>query len=219
MDIHALLSLSTFWYAVADAEHPRHEEALSGVKASRARLLNETESRKQEVTQCIFTTEKVKTLPDDAIASSLEVETAGTLKVDYGLTVQTALQNVQQELATKEIEQWARSEMENTELREKLGIIEKTVKDEDNQEPKKRGLELNVISGKTFKMSREGSKVLSITSVAGHQVVKNLNELSELPIRGPLSPLLRRVRFLHLLYQVLHLLYLFGVLLVLSCVG
>ena len=31
-----------------------------------------------------------------------------------------------------------RSELENTELREKLDTLEKTVKEEDNQEPKKR---------------------------------------------------------------------------------
>ena len=49
-----------FWDAVADANHPRHEEALSGVKASRARLMNEAESRKKEVTQGLFTKKKVK---------------------------------------------------------------------------------------------------------------------------------------------------------------
>ena len=32
-----------FWDAVADAKHPRHEEALSWAKASRARLMNEAE--------------------------------------------------------------------------------------------------------------------------------------------------------------------------------
>ena len=36
-----------FCDAVADAKHPRREEALSGVKASRARLMNEAESRKK----------------------------------------------------------------------------------------------------------------------------------------------------------------------------
>ena len=35
-----------FWDAVADIKHPRHEEALSGVKASKARLLSEAEARK-----------------------------------------------------------------------------------------------------------------------------------------------------------------------------
>ena len=36
-----------FWDAVADIKHPRHEEALSGVKASKARLLNEAEARRE----------------------------------------------------------------------------------------------------------------------------------------------------------------------------
>ena len=119
--------------------------AISGVKASRARLMNEAESRKKEVTTGTFTTKKVKTLPDEAIASSLEAESAGALKVDYGLAARTALQNVQQELATKEVEQWVRSELENTKRREKLNILGKTVKEEDNQKPKKQGLKLNVI--------------------------------------------------------------------------
>ena len=84
--------------------------------------MNEAESRKKEVTQGKFTTKKVKTLPDDAINSSLEPESAKALKIDYGLVARTALQNIQQELATTEIEQWVRSELENTELREKLDI-------------------------------------------------------------------------------------------------
>ena len=37
-----------FWEAVADIKHPRHEEALSGVKASKARLLSEAEARHAE---------------------------------------------------------------------------------------------------------------------------------------------------------------------------
>ena len=84
--------------------------------------MNEAESRKKEVTTGTFTTKKVKTLPDEAIASSLEAESTGALKVDYGLAAWTALQNVQQELAIKEVEQWVRSELENTERREKLDI-------------------------------------------------------------------------------------------------
>ena len=37
---HFKSDCTQFWDAVADAKHPRHEEALSGVKASRARLMN-----------------------------------------------------------------------------------------------------------------------------------------------------------------------------------
>ena len=87
-----------------DTKHPRHEDALSGVKTSRARLINEAESRRIETTPSTFATKKVETLPDEVITSSLEAESAGPLKVDYGLAARTALQNVQQELATKKIE-------------------------------------------------------------------------------------------------------------------
>ena len=120
---HLKSDCTQFWDAVADAKHPRHEEALSGVKASRSRLMNEAESRKKEVITGTFTTMKIKTLPDEANASSLEAESAGALKVDYGLAARTALQNVQQELVTKEVEKWVRSELENTELRKKLDIL------------------------------------------------------------------------------------------------
>ena len=115
---HFKSGCSQFRDAVADAKHLRHEEALSEVKASRARLINEAESRKNEVTQGTFTTKKVKTLSDDAIASSLETESANAPKVDYGLAARTALQNNWQELATKEVEQWVRSELENRAARE-----------------------------------------------------------------------------------------------------
>ena len=106
MEGHFKSDCTQFWDAVADAKHPRHEEALSGVKASRARLMNEAaESRRKETTPSTFTTKKVKTLPDKVVASNLEAESASPLKVDYGLAARTALQNFKQELATKEVEQ------------------------------------------------------------------------------------------------------------------
>ena len=85
---------------MADAKHPRHEEALSGFKTG---LMNEAESRRKETTPSTFTTKKVKTLPDQVVASNLEVDSAGPLKVDYGLAARTALQNVKQELGTKKV--------------------------------------------------------------------------------------------------------------------
>ena len=179
---HFKSDCTQFWNAVADAKHPRHEEALSGVKASRARLMNETESRRKETTLSTFATKKVKNLPDEMVASNLEAESAGPLKVDYGLAARTALQNVKQELATKEMEQWVRSELKSTDLREKFNVLSKTTEEEDKQEPTWQGLKLNVISGRTFGMTKEGKKIMSIISVAGHQVVKNLSEPSEITL-------------------------------------
>ena len=75
-----------------------------------------------------------------------------------------------------------RSELESTDLREKSDILGKTAKEEDKREPTKQGLKLNVISGKTFGMTKEGTKIMSIISVAGHAVVKNLSEASEITL-------------------------------------
>ena len=132
---HFKSDCTQFWDAVADAKHPRHEEALSGVKASRARLMNEAESRKKEVIPSTFTTKKLKSLPDEAIASSLEAESAGPLKVDYGLAAKTALLNVQQDLATKKFEQWVRSELKSTDLWEKLTFWGKQRRKRANRNP------------------------------------------------------------------------------------
>ena len=44
-----------FWDAVADIKHSRHEEALSGVKASKARLMSEVEARRKERPQELAT--------------------------------------------------------------------------------------------------------------------------------------------------------------------
>ena len=190
---HFKSDCTQFWDAVADAKHPRQEEALSGVKASRARLMNEAESRRKETTPSTFTTKKVKTLPDEVVASNLEAESSSPLKVDYGLAARTALQNVKQDLATKELEQWVKSELESTDLWESFAnilgkiflganILGKTTKEEDKEEPRKQGLKLNIISGRTFGMTKEGTKIMSIISVAGNQVVKNLSEPSEITL-------------------------------------
>ena len=82
---HFKSDYTQFWDAV-DPKHPV-EEALSGVKATRARLMNEVESRRKETAPSTFTTKKVKTI------------------MNYGFAARTTLQNVKQELATKEVEQ------------------------------------------------------------------------------------------------------------------
>ena len=121
-------------------------------------------------------------MTDEVVASSLEAKSASPLKVDYGLASRTALQNVKQELAAKEVEQWIRSELESTDIRENFNILGKTTEKEDKEEPRKQGLKLNVISGRTFGMTKEDAKIMSIISVAGHQVVKNLSEPSEITL-------------------------------------
>ena len=89
-----------------------------------------------------------------------------------------ALNRVQQELVTKEIEQKVKLELEIEKLQEKLNTFEATEVEETNA-PSSLSMKLNVISGQRFGMVPQGSKLQSIISVAGHQVIRNLSEPSE----------------------------------------
>ena len=79
---------------------------------------------------------------------------------------------------TKEIEQKVTLELENEKLQEQLNAFEAT-EVEEAKAPSSLSMKLNVISGQRFGMVPQGSKIQSIISVAGHQVIRNLNEPSE----------------------------------------
>ena len=164
-----------FWDAVADIKHPRHEEALSGVKASEARLLSEAEVRRKEKPQKLAT-KKMQELTEETCEP--EPVTAVDSKIDYRAAARDALNRVQQELVTKEIEQKVKLELENEKLQEKLNVFEAS-EVEETKVPSSLGMNLNVISGQRLGMVPQGSKIQSIISVAGHQVIRNLSEPSE----------------------------------------
>ena len=155
-----------FWDAVADIKHPRHEEALSGVKANKTRLLSEAEERRKDKPVTEETRE-----PEPATA-------ADDFKIDFRAAARDALNRVQQELVTKEIEQKMKLELENEKLQEQLSTFEAT-EVEETKAPSSLSMKLNVISGQRFGMLPQGSKIQSIISVAGHQVIRNLSEPSE----------------------------------------
>ena len=70
-----------FWDAVADIKHPRHEEALSGVKASKARLLSEEEARGKETPQELAT-KKMQAVSEETCEPE-PVTAADDFKIDY----------------------------------------------------------------------------------------------------------------------------------------
>ena len=88
-----------FWDAVADIKHPRHLEALSGVKASKARLLSEAEARRKEKSQELAT-KKMQAVTEE-IRELEQVTANDDFKIDYRAAARDALNRVQQELVTK----------------------------------------------------------------------------------------------------------------------
>ena len=76
---------------------------------------------------------------------------AHDFKVDYKAAARDALNRVQQELVTKEIEQKMKLELENEKLQEQLNTFEAT-EFEETKAPSSLSMKLNVISGQRFGM-------------------------------------------------------------------
>ena len=81
-------------------------------------------------------------------------------------------------MLTKEIEKKGKLELENEKLHEKLNAFEAS-EVKKTKVPSSLSMKLNVISGQRFGMVPQGSKIQSIFSVAGQQVIRNLSEPSE----------------------------------------
>ena len=93
------------------------------------------------------------------------VTAADDFMIDYRAATRDALNRVQQELVTNEIEQKVKLELENEKLQEKLNTFEAT-EVEETKAPSSLSIKLNVISGQRFGMVPQGSKIQSIISVA-----------------------------------------------------
>ena len=165
-----------FWDAVADIKHPRLEEALSGVKASKACLLIEAEARRKEKPQELAT--KKMQAATEEIREPEPVTAADAFNIDYRAAARDVLNRVQQELMTKEIEQKVKLELKNDKNQEMLNAFE-ALEIEETKPPSSLSMKLNVISGQTFGMVPQGSRIQSIISVAGHQATRDLSEPSE----------------------------------------
>ena len=70
-----------FWDTVAAVKHPRHEEALLGVKASKARLLSEAKARRREKPQELAT-KKMQVVMEE-IREPEPVTAVDDFKIDY----------------------------------------------------------------------------------------------------------------------------------------
>ena len=132
MEGHFKSDCPQFWDAVADIKHPRHEKALLGVEASKARLLNEADARRKEKPQELAT-KKIQAVTEETCETE-PVTAVDDFKIDYRTAASDAPNRVQQELVTKEIEQKVKLELENEKLQKKLNTFE-TLEVEETKAP------------------------------------------------------------------------------------
>ena len=122
MEVHFKSDCPQFFDAVADIKHQKHEEALSGAKTSKVRLMSEVEARRKDKPQELAT-KKMQAVIDETFET--EPETAvDVVKVEYKAATRDALSRVKQELVTREIEQKVKLEPEYEKTQEKLNAFE-----------------------------------------------------------------------------------------------
>ena len=159
-----------------EMKHPRHEDALSGVETSKARLINAAEARRKEKPQELATKRMQDELEE---TSGMKPETAvKDFKIDSKAAAREALNRIQHELATREMEQKVKLDLENERTQYQLNAVEAFLR-EETKASRSLSMKLNVISGHKLGMVPQGSKTQSVISVAGYHVIRNLNEPSE----------------------------------------
>ena len=122
MKVHFKSDCPQFWDDVADNKHQKHEKALSGVKASKTRLMSEVEARRKEKPQELAT-KKMQAVIDERCEPEPGTA-ADDVKIEYKEATRDALNRVQQEFVTREIKQKVKLEPENKKTQEKLNAFE-----------------------------------------------------------------------------------------------
>ena len=133
------------------------------MEAGKARLLSEAGARRKEKPQELAT-KKMQEVTEE-IRDPEPVTAADDFKIDYKAAARDALNKVQQELVTKEIEQKVKLQLENEKIQEKLNAVEAS-EVKETKAPSSLSMKLKVISGQTFGIP-QGSRIQSIISVRG----------------------------------------------------
>ena len=105
------------WDAVKNQNHPKHKLALAAVQNTRNRRA-EIDLKNTEAASGELTAKTVRAVPQ--VKTAMEAEAGNFLEINYEKAEAEAINKVKQDLATKEIEQRLRQEIEKQKLNETL---------------------------------------------------------------------------------------------------
>ena len=172
---HFRMDCPLFWEAVKNQNHPKHKLALAAVQNTRNRQA-EINLKNTEATSGNLLTKTVKAV--NQVKSQMESEVGNSLEINYEKAAAEAINKVKQDLATKEIEQRLRQEIEGQKLNETLC---RTIPAPEATKSATNGGNCNTLklmTGKLFDKTKNGAIILSIITVGGHEVTRNLSEPS-----------------------------------------
>ena len=173
---HFRMDCLLFWEAVKDQSHPKHKLALAAVQNQRNRQ-NEFESRKLGAPSTELPTKTVKAVTH--VNGAIESAAGNSLEINYEKAATEAITKVKQDLAAKEIEQRLKQEIERQNFNEALTGSKPTPEAVPGSTKTGNCNTVKMVTGKPSGISKIGARIMSIITVGGHEVTRNLSEPSD----------------------------------------
>ena len=162
-----------FWEAVKNHGHPKHKLRLAAVQNTRNRQAeNDLQSKKAANGELPTKTIKALAQVKDAVGAEIR----SPLVINYEKAAAEAINRVKQDLATKEIEQRLKHKIERQKMIETLMMTRPETETGENLLNRGNCNTLKMVTGKPFGITKIGARIMSIITVSGHEVTRNLSE-------------------------------------------
>ena len=173
---HFRMDCPLFWEAVKNQSHPKNKLALAAVQNQRNRQ-GEFETKNVETPSAELPTKTVKAVTQ--VNSAIEATARNALEINYEKSAAEAINKVKQDLAAKEIEQRLKQEIERQKMNEALGCSQSIPEAVAGSTKNGNCNTVKMVTGKPFGITKIGAKIMSIITVGGHEVTRNLSEPSD----------------------------------------
>ena len=173
---HFKMDCLLFWEALKNQNHPKHKLALAEVQNNRNRQ-SENDLNNKEAAGGELSTKTVKAVTRNQDATGAEKR--NSLEINYERAAADATNIVKQDLATKEIEQRLKQEIEKQRLNETLCMTRPEPETGENSMSRSNCNTLKIVTGKPFGITKFRAGIMSVITVGGHEVTRNLSEPSD----------------------------------------
>ena len=173
---HFRMDCPLFWDAVKNQSHPKHKLALAAVQNQRNRQ-TEYEAKNLEAPSTELPTKTLKAVTQ--ANNAIKATAKNALEISYEKAASEAINKVKQDLATKEIEQRLKQEIDRQRLNETLSCSVSVAEAVAGSTKSGTCNTLKMVTGKPFGITKIGARIMSIITVGGHEVTRNLSEPSD----------------------------------------
>ena len=111
--------------------------------------------------------------------NAIEATAKNALEINYEKAASEAINKVKQDLTTKEIEKRLKQEIEKQKMNEALGCSQSIPEAVAGSTKSGNCNTVKMVTGKPFGITKLGARIMSIITVGGHEVTRNLREPSD----------------------------------------